>query len=219
MRKTIFVVLLVALGGITFAQWGQYEGMGRPMGRQRNSFQDRPPMRPFGRSGNFHQSFGQQGRFQIPQDMSRCPNEYQEQRQRGRGMRHGVRGPVQTPRRRSMARGGRAPMQMQRGRFNGRGAQRPMQMQRDRAMGRGAKRPMQMQRNRGLSRDSRTPMRMQRDRVMGRAARRPMQMQRNRDPRRDSRKPVRIQREPHQEPGGRGIGPRGKFPSPERELE
>ena len=46
MKKTIFVVLLVALGGIIFAQRGQSAGMGREMRWQGNNFQAQSPMRP-----------------------------------------------------------------------------------------------------------------------------------------------------------------------------
>ena len=39
MRKTIFVVLLIALGGIIFAQWRPPAGAGRGMGWQRDQKQ------------------------------------------------------------------------------------------------------------------------------------------------------------------------------------
>ena len=92
MKKMILVVLLVALGGILFAQRGQFAGRGREMRRQGNNFQAQPPMRSMGQCGDLNKSFGEQRRFQDS------------------------RQPMQMQRGRDMGRGGRRPMQMQRGR-------------------------------------------------------------------------------------------------------
>ena len=140
MRKIIFIVLLVALGGILFAQRGQFSGRGREMRRQGNNFQAQPPMRSMGQCGDLNKSFGEQRRFQG----SRQPM----QMQRGRGQ-------MQMQRGRGMGRGGRGQMQMQRGRGMGRGGRGQMQMQRGRGMGRGGRSPMQMQRGRGIGRGGR----------------------------------------------------------------